>query len=408
MTPADELRTAVADLASLPGDLGCWLELALALSKAGHRDEAAKAMARLGVAASSVGQVALAVGCACWLSQAKRDAEAKTVVDAVAGTHYKGSPKVDTAAKVRPPVPPTAPDSTVDISGSMERILEKSVKAIDAAEEAAGERAPNKLAPTPLLRGLEPDAVRTLIAAMKLTRRKPRHVIVDVGQPAKALFWIARGAARVTRDGHQLGELQAGSFFGEIALVSGTTRTAKVECTTDTWLLEVPVSELERLASSAPKLARVLAHYARSRLLANVMRTSELFSRLPDDERAQLLPRFETKLVAADTKVIEKGKDNEALYVVVSGRCEVRDGDETLAKLSVGDGAGEMSLLSRKPAIADVVAIEPTVLLALTRDGFDDVAVKHPGLLAEVYKLVVEREQSNQDAIVLDSDDLIV
>jgi CRP-like cAMP-binding protein len=95
------------------------------------------------------------------------------------------------------------------------------------------------------------------------------------------------------------------------------------------------------------------------------------------------------------------------LYVVASGRCEVRSGGDMVANLTVGDGFGEISLLQRRPAVADVVAAEPTVTLSLARASFDDVAVKHPELLAEVYRLLLERERDNQ-ALYHDASDLVI
>jgi len=233
-------------------------------------------------------------------------------------------------------------------------------------------------------------------------------IVIETGAPADSLYWIARGAVSVTRGDHTLGELRSNAFFGEIALLAGTTRTARVTCTEPCWLLEIPATALEQMAARAPRLARVLASHARARLLANVMKTSELFSRLSEDERRELLPRFETRFFQAGDKIVTHGSDNACLFVVVSGQVEVRTGDQVLARLGLGEGLGEMSLLSRQPATADVVAIEATSVLALEREQFDDIALKHPGLLAEVYKLLVTRDRQNRDAIVHDASDLIV
>jgi hypothetical protein len=46
-------------------------------------------------------------------------------------------------------------------------------------------------------------------------------------------------------------------------------------------------------------------------------------------------------------------------------------------------------------------------VLSLSREKFDEVAVNHPGLLAEVYKLLVQREQENR-ALVHDASELIL
>jgi len=105
--------------------------------------------------------------------------------------------------------------------------------------------------------------------------------------------------------------------------------------------------------------------------------------------------------------VIAKGSDTQRLVVIASGRCEMRDGDTVFAELESGDGVGEVSLLARRPAPHDVVALEQTVVLTLSREQFDVVAVNHPGLLAEVYKLLVQREEEHR-ALVHDASELIV
>jgi CRP-like cAMP-binding protein len=378
------------------------------LAALGKREDAYCAFSFLGEAANKLGHVALAVTCSRWLQQAGQKPIAERLIDVVAETHCAGSKKIDWSVRPSPPAPPP-PSATVDVgSPTLEAAVKTANDAVAAALKAATERAPDKLAPTPLVRFLDPGDFRKLVGVMQLMRRPAGQVVVKVGEPAKSLFWIARGTMSVTRDEHALGELRSGAFFGEIALVGGTTRTARVTCLDECWLLEIPADSIEATASRAPKLAKVLAEYARSRLLANVMRTSELFSRLGEDERRQLLARFSTKLAAPGEVLIEQGADNDTLFVVVSGRCEVRDDDAVVASLSVGDGVGEISLLARKPAVATVVAAEETALLCLSRKAFDDIAVKHPTLLAEVYKLLVEREEANRDAIIHDAEELII
>lgn len=408
----DALRAAIGHLSSAPGELGAWFDTAIALGDAGREEAAKDALARLGTSASSIGQVALAVACARRLDAIGDPGAARTLVDAISALHCRGAAEPTRGPRARPPAPPPAergasaallpPDADLD------SLVAAAKDAIAVAERAARGRVPAKLPSTPLVRGLETADFRRMVGVAKLIHRTPGTVIIEVGQPARTLFWIARGAATAARDGVELGQLHAGAFFGEIALVSGTTRTAKVTCSEDSWLLEIPSAALESLAVKAPKLGRVLAQYARARLLANVMHTSELFSRITEEERASLLPMFETRLVAPDVKVIERGGYSDSLLVVVSGGCEVREDDQVRASLVVGDAVGEMSLMSRDAAVADVVTTEPTVFLCLSRDAFDVVADKHPGLLAEVYKLAVARKRENRDALIHDAEQLIV
>jgi CRP-like cAMP-binding protein len=231
--------------------------------------------------------------------------------------------------------------------------------------------------------------------------------IIEIGEPATALYWLAHGSAGVARDGAELGELHSGAFFGEIALVGGTRRTARVTAREDAWVLEIPARVVESAAAKHPKLAEVLAFHARARLLANLTRTSELFRALDDADRDALFAKLSTEMVAAGTTFIREGAANEHLWVVVSGRCEVRAAGGTVAELGPGAAVGEISLVSGAPAVADVVAIEPAVLLRLAKQDFDAVAKRHPKLLAEVEKLVVARETQNR-ALFQDASDLIV
>jgi CRP-like cAMP-binding protein len=245
--------------------------------------------------------------------------------------------------------------------------------------------------------------------------------IIEVGAPAMAMYWVAHGTLGVARprvvEGRapaepggelsELGELHSGAFFGEIALVGGTRRTASVTAREDTWLLEIPARAVETAASKHPKLAEVLAFHARARLLANLTRTSDLFRGLAEADRDELLAKFEPQLAPGGTTFITEGQPNHHLWVVVSGRCEVHAGGTRVAELSPGAAVGELSLVNGAPAVADVIAVEPALLLRLSKADFDAVGKRYPQLLAEVEKLGAAREIANR-ALFLDASELIV
>ena len=395
-------------VANAPSDLTAWLALASALDAADQADKAAEAFEALGLAASDLGQVALAVAAARWLFDADRSESGARVASRIAETHSQDSKRVDRSSRPRPPVPPrgSGPGLTAQVD-TLEQALEAVDKALALARDAAAQRTGDTVPPTPLLNGLSAHEVEKLIEVTELMRVERLEHVVEIGEPARSLYWLAAGLVAATRGDVLLGELSAGAFFGEIGLVMGTHRTARVTCMEDCWLLEIPARKIEAIASAEPHLADVLAEYARDRLLANVMRTSEILRRIDERERRSLLSDFETRVHAADDKILTQGVDNERLHVVVSGRCQVIMDGEAIAELTVGDGFGEISLLSRRPAVADVVAVENTVTLSLTREAFDGVVARHPELLAEVYKLLVARERENQ-AIFHDATDLIL
>ncbi len=400
VTPAD-LARATERLRQHPSDYGAWLEVAALLGNLGNADDAELAFATIGEGARIAGRVALAVACGRHLSelQSMRGGE---LVDQVIETYATGGPHFSFSA---PPAPDDAPELPAPAADADPLVTARAT--IEKLGAWLTGRQLSKVPPAPLLSALSKPGARALIGVMAARAVPANTVIIEIGEPATALYWIAHGTVAVGRDATNLGELHSGAFFGEIALVGGTKRTARVTAQSDCWILEIPARALETAAQKHPKLAEVLAHHARARLLANLTRTSELFRALADDDRDALLAKFSTELVAAGTKFIAEGQRNEHLWVVVTGRCEVQSAGTAIAELGPGAAVGEISLVSGQTAVADVVAVEPAVLLRLSKTDFDVVAKKHPKLLAEVERLVIARETQNR-ALFQDASDLIV
>jgi CRP-like cAMP-binding protein len=86
------------------------------------------------------------------------------------------------------------------------------------------------------------------------------HVLAKQGQPGSEFYVVVDGTAKATRNGQMLAELGPGSFFGELALLDGGSRTATVVADTDMTLLVVARGEFLSLLSLAPSVvAKMLA-----------------------------------------------------------------------------------------------------------------------------------------------------
>ena len=396
---ADDLASATKRLRAHPTDWSAWLEVAAVLSALGHADEAETAFATIGEGARVAGRVALAVACGRHLADLG-SVRGPELVDQVIETYATGGPHFAFTAPPAPEEPPAIEEAVGDAKA-------QAMFAIDKLGAWLIARQPKQLPPAPLLSALSKAGARALVGVMSPHALPAGTVVVEAGAPALALYWLAHGTVTVARDKATLGELHSGAFFGEIALVGGTTRTATVTAAEDIWLLEIPAKAVETAAAKHPKLAEVLAFHARARLLANLTRTSELFRALAETDRDELLAKFESQLVPAGTKFIEEGAANDHLWVVVAGKCAVQSQGATLAELGPGAAVGEISLVSGAKAVADVVAVEPAVLLRLSKKDFEAVGKRHPELVKEVEKLVVAREQANR-ALFQDATDLIV
>ena len=74
------------------------------------------------------------------------------------------------------------------------------------------------------------------------------------GRSAREFFVLLEGTADVTKDGRRVNQLGDGDFFGEIALVSGSPRTATVTATAPIRALVITDRSFRRLLEGSPQI----------------------------------------------------------------------------------------------------------------------------------------------------------
>jgi hypothetical protein len=128
---------------------------------------------------------------------------------------------------------------------------------------------------------------------------------------------------------------------------------------------------------------------------------SAFFAPLPPHNRAAVLQRFRRRMVAIGTTVIRRGEAGHGLVIVVRGRLELHadrsDGVRiSLGALGPGDHVGEVGLLARAPAAAQVTAAVDSEIVVLAASEFYEVIAAFPALWAEL-KSVAERRIREHD-----------
>jgi CRP-like cAMP-binding protein len=87
--------------------------------------------------------------------------------------------------------------------------------------------------------------------------------LITEGTKGREFFVLVDGTVDVRRGGRKVNSLGAGTFFGEIALVSDTPRTATVVATSPVRLLLITGQSFTRLLRDSPSIqAKVLAALA--------------------------------------------------------------------------------------------------------------------------------------------------
>ncbi len=302
------------------------------------------------------------------------------------------------------PPPPAAPAPLPLDPGPLIHALEQAAE-LAPAETSRGHNpfvapAIRNMPRAPLFSDLSHDAFIELVERCPLRRFEAGDRIIQQGEPGDSFYVICEGRASVLREddglAHPVAALEAGEFFGEVALLAGGPRTASVYALTDdTQVLEISGQLLMELARRHPGVAAALKTFCRQRLLSNLLSTSALFRPLEKSERRELATRFRARDALAGEVVIAEDARGDGLYVILAGEVEVvRDGT-VAGTLGAGDVFGEMSLLDGVPAVATVRTLRRTSLLRLPPADLAAVLARYPAVRQHLEALRDARSEIN-------------
>jgi len=91
------------------------------------------------------------------------------------------------------------------------------------------------------------------------------------GSPGREFFVLLEGEAEVTKDGEVINQLSGGDFFGEIALVSDSPRTATVTATSPVRALVITDRDFRHLMKDQPEIQNKVLSALAARLAPDVL-----------------------------------------------------------------------------------------------------------------------------------------
>ncbi|SFC41710.1 cAMP-binding domain of CRP or a regulatory subunit of cAMP-dependent protein kinases [Massilia yuzhufengensis] len=133
----------------------------------------------------------------------------------------------------------------------------------------------------PLLAGLSNEEIVRVKQELRIRQYGKRDIVLQKGGHGDGLLFLLSGQLQVvdvTEDGRAIGlrMLAPGDFFGEIALISNSTRTASIVAMSDVLVAFLPAAVAMHLFSHSPSVAnQMLTHLARK-----IQRDSEFRSLL--------------------------------------------------------------------------------------------------------------------------------
>jgi CRP/FNR family transcriptional regulator, cyclic AMP receptor protein len=107
----------------------------------------------------------------------------------------------------------------------------------------------------PLFAGCSKGELRELAKSADELDIREGTVLTREGRPGREFFVLIDGTARVTKSGKKVADLGAGDWFGEIALITNSPRTATVTATSPGDVLVITDRRFHSVVETMPSIA---------------------------------------------------------------------------------------------------------------------------------------------------------
>lgn len=126
------------------------------------------------------------------------------------------------------------------------------------------------VARVPLFSGLNAAEIADIMRLMRAQQVEAGEVLARRGEPAHSMYFVAAGEVEIELKHRQV-RLGAGHFFGEIAALRRTRRSATITAVTRASLLVLDARDLHALMDREQRIAERIREVARSRLDGEVL-----------------------------------------------------------------------------------------------------------------------------------------
>ncbi len=259
-----------------------------------------------------------------------------------------------------------------------------------------------------LFAGLPETVMQAVTSVLRLRHYPAGERIFSAGDPGDSLFVVDSGEVRLSGERDSGDErntvLGSGDYCGEMALLTGRSRTVEARAETDCNLWILDRSDFDELLARYPALTQALSKAVSMRLsdtdrlfLDNRLRGISLFEGIGDVELRDIAQVLHALQFNRGEVIYAEGQRGDALYFIESGEVQIATRvDATyqmnFERLQAGDFFGEIALLADSPRKSTARAVvNGTQLWALYKEDFDRVLVKHPQLALSLSKRLGER-----------------
>jgi CRP-like cAMP-binding protein len=287
------------------------------------------------------------------------------------------------------------------IRATLSRNLRSSLSAADIVQ------AVNILQRMPIFSDLPRDTLDEVAARLLLRHTPLGESIFLPGDPGDAMYFIESGQIEISSEEEErrqvLARLIPGDFFGEMALLTGQTRTVAARAVTHSNLWVLYRTDFDHLLVKHPDLTATLSKVLRERLaqaegsfVPDHLHQIALLGSLSRVQLEDMASRLQMQVYRAGDIVYVEGRAGDTMYFVETGQIEHTvsspRGPVVLETLGSGDYFGEVTLLTGKPHTATARALTECNLWALKKPDFDDLLFKYPNLAVVLSRVLSERQ----------------
>lgn len=263
----------------------------------------------------------------------------------------------------------------------------------------------NRVQLVPGWRRVSRGALMAAVQRFNLMEAPAGERLCKAGDPATGLYVIERGQVRLSESSGQEITLGAGGVLGEPALLTGKPSPYAATVVEDAILWVLDANAFAELTAEYPELREALSQEvhmplsaAEQRLAVERLRGLPNLSRWPDDALEELAATLLLQHAPAGSVIFAQGARGDAMYIVESGRVELRSSGEVIARLSEGNDFGDMALLTGRTRTTDAVATADTNLWVLYRNEFERIQARYPAAQAAMTETLAQQLASAEDS----------
>lgn len=237
----------------------------------------------------------------------------------------------------------------------------------------------------PMLALLNTLQLRELVLESDIRLPEPGDIIFRRNDYSTTFFFIIEGELDVLIDEDEEPDalLQAGQFFGEMALVSGRRRPGTVRARTHCVLIETPRQVMLKLVNAVQAMRRMLDEVAIKSAVQICIGLSLSAEDLDSLARSATLRQY-----APGEALFHEGDEADGLYLIQRGSvtvsCMIGGRDVVQNYVAAGNYVGEMALVSGEPRWGTARATVATEAVFIEAARMREIIGRYPEIRNEL------------------------